>query len=249
MFMRRFFTEPENIIGNTAYVFEDSKHIEKVLRMKCGDDVLIFDGTGCEYVGRLVSIEKNKCCVEILNKMQALSEPEIKISLFQGIPKSGKMESIIQKAVELGVYEIFPVEMERCVVKIGQNSVSEKVKRWNKVSVEAVKQCGRGIIPKVHEPITFEVAVKLMQALELPLMPYELLGHAGEKSLNAALSAHANANSFGLLIGPEGGFSDDEANHAQTNGIIPIGLGKRILRTETVSSALIPIIMFWKNEL
>ncbi len=248
--MRRFFTEPQNISGEIVEIFEDSRHIEKVLRMNCGDQILVFDGSGTEYLAELISIEKNICRAKILESNKALSEAKIKISLFQGIPKSGKMESIVQKSVELGVFEIVPVMMERCVTKIANKSAGEeKAKRWNKVSVEAVKQCGRGIIPKVHEPVTFETAIAMMKELDVPLMPYEILGHQGRQGLKEILAENRNAESYGILVGPEGGFSDSEADYAVNTGIKTIGLGRRILRTETVAGALIPIIMFDRDEI
>ncbi len=248
--MRRFFTEPQNIFEDIAEIFEDSKHIEKVLRMSCGDRILVFDGSGTEYVAELVSIERNVCKAKLLEKNQSLSEPETRISLFQGLPKSGKMETIIQKAVELGVFEVIPVMMERCVTKINNKSAGEeKAKRWNKVSLEAVKQCGRGRIPLVHEPVSFEEAIEMMKKTELPLMPYEVLGHEGKRGLRDVLDSRKDAKTFGLLVGPEGGFSDGEAEYAMKHGINAIGLGRRILRTETVASAVIPMIMFHKNEI
>lgn len=248
--MRRFFTEPQNISGDIAEIFEDSRHIEKVLRMSCGDQILVFDGSGIEYMAELISIEKNVCRAKILESNKSLSESKIKISLFQGIPKSGKMESIVQKSVELGVFEIVPVMMERCVTKISNKAAGEeKAKRWNKVSVEAVKQCGRGIIPKVHEPVTFETAIAMMKELDVPLMPYEILGHQGQQGLRTVLDGGRSAESYGILVGPEGGFSDSEADYAVKKGIKTIGLGRRILRTETVAGALIPIIMFDRNEI
>ncbi len=248
--MRRFFTEPQNISGGIAEIFEDSKHIEKVLRMSCGDRVLVFDGTGAEYIAELVSIGKNLCTARIIEETRSLSEPNVKITLFQGLPKSGKMETIIQKSVELGVFEIVPVMMDRCVTRIANKSAGEeKAKRWNKVSVEAVKQCGRGLIPKVHEPVSFETAVEMMKNLQLPLMPYEVLGHEGQRGLKDLLTNKPDATEFGILVGPEGGFSDEEADLAIKNGIKAIGLGRRILRTETVSGALIPMIMYDKNEI
>ncbi len=248
--MRRFFTEPQNISGDIAEIFEDSKHIEKVLRMSCGDRILVFDGTGTEYTAELVSIEKSVCRAKILEKSISLSEPNTKVWLFQALPKSGKMETIIQKAVELGVFEIVPVMTERCVTKINNKAAGEeKAKRWNKVSVEAVKQCGRGLIPKVREPIPFEAAIEMMKKLQVPLMPYEMLGHEGQKGLKEILNADREASEFGILVGPEGGFSDGEAEYAVEQGIKAIGLGRRILRTETVASALIPMIMFDRDEI
>ncbi len=248
--MRRFFTEPQNISGDTAFIFEDSAHIRKVLRMEVGDRVLIFDGSGCEYIAELSVIEKNRCEVKIIEKTVSVSEPGIRVTLFQGLPKTGKMETIIQKAVELGVYEIVPVMMDRCVTRINNPSTgAEKTRRWNKVSLEAVKQCGRGIVPKVHEPVSFKEAVSQMCELDLAIMPYEELGHEGKNGLKDVLDSKPQAESFGVLVGPEGGFSDSEAEYAVQNDLSMIGLGKRILRTETVASALIPIIMFYKNEI
>lgn len=248
--MRRFFTEPQNISGDTAFIFEDSSHIKKVLRMEPGDEILIFDGTGYEYTACLTSIEKDKCEARITGKSLSLSEPSVKVWLFQGIPKTGKMETIIQKAVELGVCAVVPVIMDRCVTRINNKQAGEeKVRRWNKVSVEAVKQCGRGIIPRVHDPVSFEMAVSMMKNLHLAMMPYEELGHAGKNGLREALDFAPDAESIGIMVGPEGGFSDSEAELAKKENISMIGLGKRILRTETVASALIPIIMFYKNEI
>ncbi len=248
--MRRFFTEPQNISGDLVEIFEDSKHIEKVLRMSCGDRIIVFDGSGMEYVAELISIEKNFCTAKILEVSKSLSEPETQITLFQGIPKSGKMETIIQKSVELGVYKIVPVMMERCVTKIAnQEAGIEKSKRWNKISVEAAKQCGRGLIPEVLAPVSFDEAVEMLRNIQVPLMPYEALGHEGQRGLKDILASNPQAAEFGILVGPEGGFSDSEAEYAIQKGIKAIGLGHRILRTETVASAVIPIIMFDRNEI
>jgi len=147
------------------------------------------------------------------------------------------------------VYEIVPVIMDRSVVQINSKSVGEeKAKRWNKISLEAAKQCGRGIVPAVHPPVDFETAVCMLRSIEVSLMPYEELGHRGEHGLKDILKDHTDASEFGILVGPEGGFSDKEVKTATENKIMTIGLGRRILRTETVASALIPVIMFYKNE-
>ncbi|MBR5155227.1 MAG: 16S rRNA (uracil(1498)-N(3))-methyltransferase [Clostridia bacterium] len=247
--MRRFFTEPQNINGDNIEIFEDAKHIEKVLRMSCGDRILVFDGTGVEYVAELTAIEKNRCHATVVERSVSLSEPKTEITLFQGLPKSGKMEIIVQKAVELGAIKIVPVIMDRCVVKINSKAVGkEKAARWNKVSVEAAKQCGRGKVPLVTEPVSFEDAVKQLTSLELSIMPYEELGHAGQLGLKALLEANKGASKIGIIVGPEGGFSEEEASFAASKGVNTVGLGKRILRTETVSGAILPVIMFDRDE-
>ncbi len=246
--MRRFFTDPENINGDTVKIIENAAHITKVLRMNVGSEVLIFDGSGNDYRVRLDKINPKECIGTVISKEKSDSEPQIKISVFQGIPKAGKMETIIQKVVELGAYEIVPVEMERCVVRLDSKGRKEKTKRWNKVSVEAAKQCGRSVISKVLEPVNFDTALQMMTNLDLPIMPYEELGHRGERGLKELLS-QLDCKTVGVLIGPEGGFSDKEAEEAKNAGIFRIGLGKRILRTETVASAVVPIIMYEKDEI
>lgn len=247
--MRRFFTEPENISENTAVILEDASHITKVLRMNSGDEILIFDGTGYEYVARLTLVDKDRCEAEIISSYFSRQEPEIKVTIYQGIPKSDKMEGIIQKSVELGVHSIVPVQMDRCVSKLdGGKKQAEKLKRWNKISVEAAKQCGRGILPQIEEPLSFKEAISKMTKNGLAIMPYEVLAGEDNSTLKNILSSTAEKE-FSVIIGPEGGFSDSEAALAKDMGIHLVGLGPRILRTETVSSAILAIIMYEKNEM
>lgn len=243
--MRSFFTEPENVKGETIVLTEDAMHIKKVLRMNPGDEVLVFDGTGKEYVAVLEEIETSGVNCRILSESFSDSEPKIKVTVFQGIPKSDKMEQIIQKCVELGVHKIVPVKTSRCVAKVKD---SEKIKRWNKISREAVKQCGRGLIPEVTEPVDFKTAVECLKKTDIPVMPYEVMGHEGKRGLKELLSEKSGAESIGIIIGPEGGFSDEEASYAISEGVCAVGLGKRILRTETVSSAMLAVIMYENNE-
>ncbi|MEG2583775.1 MAG: 16S rRNA (uracil(1498)-N(3))-methyltransferase [Oscillospiraceae bacterium] len=248
--MRRFFTEPENIDGENLYIIDDAVHITRVLRMNVGDEILAFDGSGYEYLASLIEINKTKCMARIKSKKLSENEPLMHVTIFQGIPKSGKMEQIVQKAVELGVYEIVPVAMDRCVAKIyDEKKGKEKIKRYQKVAVEAAKQCGRGILPKVLEPMTFDESLVAMGKLDLAIMPYEIMGHDGETNLKQTLKLHNDAKSVGVLIGPEGGFSDSEAERAKQNKLNLVGLGKRILRTETVGSTILSIIMYENNEI
>lgn len=248
--MRRFFTEPENIKENFAYIYDDAAHISRVLRLKEGEEVLIFDGSGYEYTARLTEIEKNRCTAEILEKSEAKSEPKIKVTLFQGVPKSGKMEQIIQKCTELGIYEVVPVMTERCVVKFSdEKAAKSKTERWQKVAVEAAKQSGRGIIPKIAVPVRFSEAIDMLTKLDLSFMPYELLGHEGNAEFNEVLSNSSDYKTIGIIVGPEGGFSGSEAKLAKSSGIRLCGLGRRILRTETVGAACTAILMYENNEM
>ncbi|MBQ2891140.1 MAG: 16S rRNA (uracil(1498)-N(3))-methyltransferase [Clostridia bacterium] len=246
--MRRFFTDPENIIDGKVRIIEDASHISKVLRMEIGEEIIVFDGSGKDYVARLDEISPKECIASIVSSKISDTEPDIKVYIFQGIPKSGKMETIIQKCVELGVYKIIPVEMQRCVVKLDNKGKADKTKRWNKVSVEASKQCGRSVIPEIIEPVDYQTSLLMLKELDLAIMPYEVLGHEGRRGLKELLGEF-KGKSIGVIIGPEGGFSDSEAEEAKRNNIYQIGLGKRILRTETVASSLIPIIMYEKDEI
>lgn len=243
--MRSFFTEPENVKEDVIILTEDASHIKKVLRMQPGDEVLVFDGTGAEYLSEIEEIELNLVKCRIKDKKISESEPQVKVTVFQGIPKADKMEQIIQKCVELGVFCIVPVKTDRCIAKVKDN---EKIKRWNKISREAVKQCGRGVVPKVMEPVSFKDALNLMKEMDVSLMPYEVLGHDGEHGLKEILKDNKNAREIGIIIGPEGGFSDSEAKLAGESGIKTIGLGKRILRTETVASSVLSVIMYEYDE-
>ena len=247
--MRRFFTDPAYVDENTAQIIEDAEHITRVLRMKVGDEILLFDGTGYEYKAVLTVIDSKECQAKILGKYHSAQEPQIQVTIFQGLPKSGKMEVIIQKAVELGVFDIVPMITERCVAKMETDKkVTEKLKRWNRIALEAAKQCGRGRVPQVLPPVPFHTAVQKAVNMDLGLMPYEILGHQGDRSLKKILQS-VSCKNIGILIGPEGGFSDAEAEQAKQMGIMLTGLGKRILRTETVSGTLLSIIMYEKNEM
>lgn len=247
--MRRFFTEPQNISENIVTIYEDATHITKVLRMKSGDLVLIFDGTGYEYTCELLSVGKDKCEAKILSSKFSEQEPKTRVTIYQGIPKSGKMEGIIQKSVELGVHSIVPVAMDRCVSKLeAGKKQDDKINRWNKVAVEAAKQCGRGIIPTVEAPINFADAIENMRKTQLSIMPYEILAGSDSSNLKTVLSENP-ATEISVVIGPEGGFSESEAALAEKSGIKLVGLGPRILRTETVSSAILAIIMHEKDEM
>lgn len=248
--MRKFFTEPENIQNGYAALIEDAGHITKVLRMSVGDEIIIFDGSGSEYHARLTEISKRVCRAEILETTPTVAEPKLSVALFQGVPKAGKMEQIVQKAVELGVSEIYPVMTDRSVVRLDSEKDKEnKAERWNKIAQEAVKQCGRGRVPQVHLPISFLQALERMSNFDLALMPYEELGHAGQRGLKELLQKK-NYQSVAVLIGPEGGFSGAEvAEVTATGNPVTIGLGNRILRTETAGSTVLSAIMYENDEI
>jgi len=232
----KIFLSKSEIVGESAVISgEDAHHIVKVLRMKRGDKLTLCDNEGIDHEAVIDEINSD-VKVQILRSYPCLAEPNVDITIFQCIPKSGKFEYIVQKCTEIGITRIVPVISHRCVGKIDD---SKKIARFQKVAVEAAKQCGRGRIPEVCEAVSFKEAIKKLSVMEHKAMPYE-----NELNTHFRDVLKEKMKSFGLLIGPEGGFEDKEAEIAKDNGIPLVTLGKRILRTETVAIALTPIILY-----
>lgn len=245
--MYRFFVENNQVKDKEILINgQDVKHIAHVLRLEIGEKIVICNRQGIEYCCIINSIGKDYVKALILNENQSKNELSTKVFLFQGIPKLDKMELIIQKAVELGVYEIVPVMMTRSVVKINSNNRDKKMIRWNKIAESASKQCHRGIIPKVHEPLTFDEALQYAKSLNKVIVPYENSANINESK--KILSGLDNVNTIGVFIGPEGGFDCKEIDHLISNQSLLISLGRRILRTETASLAVLSIIMYNLEE-
>ena len=233
--MPRFFTD--NIDGNTAVISgDDAKHLSKVLRAKIGEKVTVCDKCGFDYECEIAEIGEN-VVLNILNKSENETEPTACVHLFQALPKSDKMEFIIQKAVELGVSEITPVLTSRCVSRPDEGKMKKKIARWNLVAEAAAKQSGRGIIPVVHEMQNFPDALKSASEYEISLIFYE---NGGER-INELISS--DAKSVSIFIGSEGGFDESEIKKAESAGLKTATLGKRILRCETAPVASLAIIM------
>lgn len=241
--MSRFFVSSENVMEKTITITDkdDIKHISKVLRLSEGDPIDISDSVEFEYATEILTIEKDYVEVKILDKQKFAREPEIKITLFQGIPKQGKMETIIQKCVELGIYSIVPVFTSRTVVT-DKGNFKNKIERWQKVSDEAVKQCKRGIVPMIQENKTFQEMMQDILSYELILFPYE---NEGDYTIKDCLRNLENQpKEVAIIIGPEGGFSDKEAIELKSLGAKCVTLGKTILRTETAGMAALAMTMY-----
>lgn len=253
--MRRFFTEPENVDKEnmTLSLYEDASHISRVLRMEVGDKIAVFDGSGYEYIAELCEINQEFSLCRIISCDKSMLEPKTKVTLYQGVPKAGKMDVIVQKAVELGVYKIVPVQMSRSVAKISDDKKGDKkILRLQKISKEAAKQCGRGILPEVTMPISFNTLLDEIKGYNLTIMLYEELGHGGEKNLKSILRENISAENIAVIVGPEGGFSSEEAESYKNlcaSNAYAAGLGPRILRTETAGSTALSIIMYEKDEI
>lgn len=246
--MARFFVPSENINDNSIIINgTDVNHIKNVLRYRIGDTLNISDSSGTEYVCTITSLSDDYIELGIDEKLACDTELGLKLVLFQGLPKKDKMEFIIQKAVELGVTEIYPVNNERSVVKLDDKKSSQKAERWNKISEAAAKQSGRMIVPVVHEPVSYNEALSIAGELDYVMIPYE---NAEGVSYSAeCISEAVKTNSVGVFIGPEGGFAASEIEKAEAIGAKVISLGKRILRTETAGLTVFSVLMFEKEKL
>lgn len=244
--MHQFFVEESQINIEQKRVMitgNDVNHIRNVLRMKVGEEIAVSNGVdGREYRCAVLSMEEDRVVCELRFVKEDGTELPSRIHLFQGIPKADKLELIIQKTVELGVYEIIPVETARSVVKLEPKKVRQKTERWQAIAEAAAKQSRRGIVPVVREPMSFEKALKLAAAMEVKLIPYELA--EGMDRTKEIFSAIPENMDIAVFIGPEGGFAEAEIEKAKECGIEPITLGKRILRTETAGLTVMAWLMY-----
>lgn len=219
----------------------DAHYLKDVMRLKAGDELELFDGSGLVYLSRVKKIEKDRILTEIISEKKSESEPSTKITLAQALPKGHKMDFIIEKCVELGVSAIIPVLTERTIGK------AAKLERWQKLAKEAAEQSGRAIVPAIDPLMTFDEVLKLKSHYNLSLIPWEL---EKEYTLKKHFTDHPVTGSpdILLLIGPEGGFSQKEVAAAKKAGFTSISLGKRILRTETAGMATIAAINYEEGD-
>ncbi|MFC2282588.1 MAG: 16S rRNA (uracil(1498)-N(3))-methyltransferase [Lachnoanaerobaculum saburreum] len=244
--MYHFFVEEEQVNGENAYISgSDVNHIVNVLRMKIGEELLISVKGDWDYLCKIEEIENDRVNLKLLESMEQRELP-IKLTLLQGIPKSDKLEMIIQKAIELGVSEIIPVKTNRVVVRIDEKKTQAKVNRWNAIAQSAAKQSKRSIIPKVLKPQTIDNALEIVKDYGVKLLPYE--NADGIKKTKDILNSLDSKNNIAVFIGPEGGFEEAEVKKSTDSGFEVITLGKRILRTETAGLALLSNIMIRLEE-
>ena len=239
--MFNFFADEENR-QNSHYIIDgtDYNHIRNVLRMEVGDTCLVSCG-GKSDLCRIDGFFDDAVSLEILEEDYTDTELPVKIYLFQGLPKGDKMEYIIQKCVELGVFAIVPVEMKHCIVKLDDKKAKSKQTRWQSISESAAKQSKRNIIPEVMDVCSFDKAVDFAKTLDLILVPYE--NKEGMTATVEALSELKNVKSVGIFIGPEGGFEKQEIEKTLKADAKIISLGKRILRTETAAITTVGMCM------
>ena len=240
--MPKFFVRQEQVKNESVTIFgDDAFHISRALRMAKGEHITVCDMQCNEYDCVLAEFNADNVVAEIISTRKIDNEPSIKVFLFQALPKGDKLDTVIQKAVECGVYEITPFESERCVVKVKADAEAKKTERRNRISLEAAKQCGRGYVPVVNTTVDFKTAVERACTCDLKIFCYE-----GEEEhlLKTLLQNRGNAQSAAVFIGSEGGFSRDEVEYVLNTGMKPVSLGKRILRTETASSFVLSCIAY-----
>ncbi len=245
--MYHFFVEEEQMQDDCKSLIitgDDYNHIANVIRLKIGDEisVSIRDGNSAEYRYGIEEITED----EIICSLRFIKEDGVelpsKLYLFQGLPKADKMELIVQKAVELGAFSIIPVATKRSVVKLDEKRAAAKVKRWQAISEAAGKQSKRSIIPEVTMPVTMKQAVQMASEMDIKLIPYELAD--GMEQTRKIISEIKPGQSVAIFIGPEGGFDEKEIELAMGSGIVPVTMGKRILRTETAGFTMLAWLMY-----
>lgn len=241
--MHHFFVIPEQVKEQEIVITgSDVNHVKNVLRMKIGEELRISDGNNKKYLCEIASMSADEVVATIVKEEVADTELPSKIYLFQGLPKSDKMELIVQKAVELGAYEIIPVATKRAVVKLDDKKAAKKVERWNAIAEGGAKQSGRIVVPKVTGVMSYKEAVAYAKQLDVLLVPYELA--EGMDETRRIVSDIKPGQSIGIFIGPEGGFETSEVEYAMEQGAKAITLGKRILRTETAGLTTLSILMY-----
>lgn len=242
--MQHFFVTPNQVGDKEIWITgADVNHICNVLRMKIGEELKISDGNNQNYLCAVEEMTKESVRVKILETFCTDTESSCRIVLFQGLPKSDKMDWIVQKSVELGVSEIVPMATARAVVKLDEKKAKKKTERWQAVSESAAKQAGRGKIPEVKQVMGFSEALTYAGTLDHALIPYELA--EGMEETRRQFSSLRAGGSIGILIGPEGGFEVEEVEKAMEMArAVPVTLGKRILRTETAGLFVLSVLSY-----
>ena len=238
-----FVNQNVQIDTETVITGEDVRHLNKVLRMQPGEILRISTHEGDNYLGEITAIDDTQVVLHIIEEVPS-TELKQRIYLFQAIPKGDRMETVIEKAVELGVYEIIPVEMKYCVVKLDDKKKKKRIERYQTIAETAAKQSKRSIIPTVHDVMTYKEAVEYARNCDVNLVPYEC--KEGMAATTAAMAKVTDADSISIIIGPEGGFADEEIDMVSDMDII--SLGKRILRTDTAAIAATTMVMLACEE-
>jgi 16S rRNA (uracil1498-N3)-methyltransferase len=246
--MHRFYVNQNQITDQAIRIIgPDVNHIKNVLRMKQGEEIIICDGQGKDCYCIIDRVSENEIIALVQMVKDTATELGTRITLFQGLPKSDKMELIIQKAVELGVYEIVPIMTKRVIVRLDdKKKEAKKLERWQAIAEGAAKQSGRGIIPIIKPVQTYAQAIAYAKTFDKNVIPYE--NAKGMQNTREIMNGLPKHRTVGVFIGPEGGFEETEIDCAKQAGIDPITLGKRILRTETAGLAVLAMMVLVLDE-
>ena len=238
--MPRFFVTPEAICdGEITISGDDARHIARSLRMAVGDEVTVSDGCGMEYVCHLSKIRDEECTAEVISKSESKREPKSRVTLYMAYPKGDKLETVVLKAVELGASKIVPFESERCIKRPAPEKAEKQTARLQRISDEAAKQCGRGILPTVNTPISFNAMLSEIKSHALVLFCYE---KENSTTIRHAIENATDTSSIAVIVGAEGGFSEKEAAKIVDEGARCVTLGPRILRCETAPDYALSVI-------
>lgn len=248
--MPRFFVPKENFDfenNKVSVTSEDARHISFSLRMAVGDRITVSDGVDAEYDCIIEAFENDRVLCRVENERKLETEPPFVAKIYQALPKGDKLDTIIQKSTECGASDVVPFESEFCIAKEKSDSAGRKLERRRRIAYEAAKQCGRGRIPEVHPTLDFKSAVLEASKADIPVFCYE-----GEGTVPLSELLRGRLEELGdkkhpeisVIIGSEGGFSPEEANFAKENGMLMAGLGKRILRCETVAGFVLACLVY-----
>jgi len=246
--MAKFFVN-DNQIKDEEIILEgeDVKHIRDVLRMKENDEIIISDGKEFNYICRIEEFLKASILLKVISKEEIKEHSKVKVDLFQGLPKFEKMELIIQKATELGINEIYPIETKRIVVKLDEKTKEKKLLRWQKIAAESSKQCKRSYIPQINKIDNIKNIVEKFDKYDIVLVAYE---NEQENYIKQELIKNKQAQNIAILIGPEGGLDDEDLKYLENNSKVKfVSLGKNILRTETAGFTMLAIIKYEFDEM
>ena len=242
--MVRFFVSPQAFAGDELYLVGENAQHAKVLRLKAGEEVLVCDGGGQECVCKIVDAQPSEVVLEVLERRASETEAKVRVSVYMAFPKADKLEHVIQKATELGAYEIVAFPSARCISKPDEKSLKKKLERWQKIAASAAEQSGRGRIPEVLTLPSYQAALERAAKADKALLFYE---NEQATTLKMALS-HSSYTTVSLLTGPEGGLEELEVEKAKEAGLQVCTLGKRILRCETAPLCALSAVMYDAGE-
>ncbi|RNB82303.1 16S rRNA (uracil(1498)-N(3))-methyltransferase [Brevibacillus fluminis] len=240
--MQRYFIDPSQwSLTQVEITGDDVHHIVNVMRSAVGEEIIVSDGAGKAALARLAVIEPKRVVADIVEPLASESELPVRVTIAQGLPKGDKMEWILQKGTELGAFAFFPFSSERTIVKLDAKKEAKKLERWQKIAKEAAEQSHRAVLPEIYAPVSFEALLKASKNYSAAVIAYE---KEEENGLRGVLTGLTPGDSLLVLIGPEGGFSEDEVSRAQAAGIRSVTCGPRILRTETASQYVLSAVSY-----